>query len=110
MGTRLLRCRGREKPHDCVVNRGGDQEMQQLDGVLAGSFQRLRHDGRCCVISFKRKEQNAITKFMREHQAPDKYLQSKLGESRLRELFPLLTKNVDFQVKQLYELIRPSPL
>ena len=49
-------------------------------------------DGRCSVISFKRKEANAIRRFVREHEEPDTYLVRHLHDKpqRLLELFPLL--------------------
>merc|ERR1712079_233781 len=65
-----------------------NQEMEQLDCALNGAFERLAIGGRCCVISFKKKEANAVRKFVREHEEPDPYLKRTLNESRLCELFP----------------------
>merc|ERR1740123_2782297 len=66
-------------------------------------------NGRCCVISFKRKEANAIRRFVREHEEPDDYLGQKVRQgSRLCELFPLLRTDTNFTVKQLWEPTRAS--
>jgi 16S rRNA (cytosine1402-N4)-methyltransferase len=85
-----------------------NEEMRQLDDVLDGAFKRLAPGGRCCIISFKKKEANAITKFVREHEEPDQFLASLDDHARLCELFPLLATDKEFSVKQLCEPIRPS--
>jgi len=85
-----------------------NQEMQQLDSALHGIFETLVFGGRCCVISFKRKESNALRRFVREHEEPDEYLLQQVSQSRLSELFPLITSDKKYAVAQLLPPIRPS--
>jgi len=85
-----------------------NQEMQQLDHVLQGAMDCLDVDGRCCVITFKKKEANAVNRFVRENEEPDPYLSQALSTARLCELFPLLTSKQVFSTRQICEPIRPS--
>eukprot|EP00419_Tripos_fusus_P021849 CAMPEP_0172715598 /NCGR_PEP_ID=MMETSP1074-20121228/67635_1 /TAXON_ID=2916 /ORGANISM="Ceratium fusus, Strain PA161109" /LENGTH=502 /DNA_ID=CAMNT_0013540191 /DNA_START=88 /DNA_END=1593 /DNA_ORIENTATION=+ len=85
-----------------------NQEMQQLDHVLQGAMDCLGVDGRCCVITFKKKEANAVNRFVREHEEPDAYLNQVLSTVRLCELFPLLTSKKAFAIRQICEPVRPS--
>lgn len=90
-----------------------NREMQQLDDVLRGAFQRLRPGGRCSIISSQRKEASAVTRFVREYEAPSPYVESlrlngSVSALSLCELYPLLTTAADYRVEQLCEPIRPS--
>jgi len=85
-----------------------NQEMQQLDHVLQGAMDCLDVDGRCCVITFKKKEAKAVNRFVREHEEPDPYLSRVLSTARLCELFPLLTSKQAFATRQICEPVRPT--
>lgn len=85
-----------------------NQEMQQLDNVLQGAMDCLDVEGRCSVITFKKKEANAVNRFVREHEEPDAYLSQVLSTARLCELFPLLTSKQAFATRQICEPVRPS--
>jgi len=86
-----------------------NHEMQQLDQVLQGAFARLVPSARCSVISFKRKESNAIRRFVREHEEPHaKVLELIKDMTRLCEMYPLLTSTNDYSVRQIGEPIKPS--
>jgi len=78
-----------------------NQEMRQLDRALTGAMQVLVTGGRCSVISFKKKEANAIRQFVREHEEPDRYLRNQTSMPRLCELYPLLLKDCDWSVRQI---------
>lgn len=86
-----------------------NQEMQQLDHALCGAMENLVHGGRISVISFKRKESNAINRLVRLHEEPDHYLRRVVAYPRLCELYPLITTDKNFSVRQLGEPIRPLP-
>jgi len=85
-----------------------NQEMQQLDRALPGIFETLSFDSNCCIIAFKRKESNAIRKFIREHEEPDGYLVQQVSYSRLCELFPLAKSGKEYTVRQNMAPIRAS--
>jgi len=86
-----------------------NQEMHQLDNALRGAFRALVPGGRCCVISFKRKEASAIRRFVREHEEPDTYFLRNLSTHRSCELFPLLATGKNFTVRQVGQPIKASP-
>lgn len=86
-----------------------NREMQQLDAVLSGAIDKLVPGGRCSVIAFKKKESNAITRFVREHEEPDPFLQQALDLARLSELYPLLATQGGSSVRQLGDPVKPTP-
>eukprot|EP00930_Biecheleria_cincta_P070951 TRINITY_DN58511_c0_g1_i1.p1 TRINITY_DN58511_c0_g1~~TRINITY_DN58511_c0_g1_i1.p1 ORF type:complete len:711 (+),score=120.68 TRINITY_DN58511_c0_g1_i1:27-2135(+) len=86
-----------------------NQEMQQLDAVLKGAFERLAEWGRCVIITFKQKEANAVKRFVREHEEPFNMTgQGQMSNSRLVELFPLIGTDTPYAVFTVMDPIRPS--
>lgn len=87
-----------------------NQEMQQLDLVLEGAMTTLKPDGKLSVIAFKKKEANAIRRFVRENEEPDYWARElfKFDEAALCELYPLLTTDKDSCIVQHGPPKRPT--
>ncbi|CAK0875225.1 unnamed protein product, partial [Prorocentrum cordatum] len=84
-----------------------NQEMDQMDMALHGACHVLKEKGRCCVITFKRKEQELLTRFTREHEDPDDFMKDLLSPSRLCELYPLVATNKTFCLRQI-DVVKPT--
>jgi len=85
-----------------------NQEMVQLAQLMEAALERLVMGGTFSIITFKRKEANAVRKFVRENEDPDSYLGSILSTERLCELFPLLLTEKNFSVEQIYSPLKSS--
>lgn len=98
-----------------------NQEHQQLEKAMRGAMHVLAEGCRCCIISFKAKEADAVTRFVREHEEPFPCFDGTCGrpllgdppasafsQERLCELFPLLRSDATFAVNQALEPLRVS--
>lgn len=85
-----------------------NQEMQQLGQLMEATMDRLAMNGKLAIITFKKKEANAVRRFVREREDPDQYLESILSEERLCELYPLLLTQKGFSVEQMGRPIKSS--
>jgi len=85
-----------------------NREDEQLAKVLPEAFALLVQSGRCLVSAFKPDEEHLVRTFTLEHEEPDPLTVKRVGlNKRLRELYPLVGKPVDFAVR-LMGRIQPS--
>lgn len=85
-----------------------NREMDQLDLVLEGAFQRLKPLGRCVIICFNRWEMASVRNFIRRHEKPRSHIMSSLSSHRLAQLYPILSSGKDFFLRQAARPVRPS--
>lgn len=94
----------------CAIRIFLNREMEQLEQVLEGAFQRLQFFGRCVIICFNRWEVASVRCFLRDHEEPSSWVPSSgISQHRLTELFPLVHSGKDFAVRLAAKPVRPQP-
>eukprot|EP00913_Durusdinium_trenchii_P028612 g26835.t1 len=83
------------------------QEMQQMDALLHAACESLVDKGKCVVITFKKKECDAVVKFVREHEEPQ-LGRGDCSKERFLELYPLMGKDTPFCVSMARNPIKPK--
>ncbi|CAK9009895.1 Ribosomal RNA small subunit methyltransferase H (16S rRNA m(4)C1402 methyltransferase) (rRNA (cytosine-N(4)-)-methyltransferase RsmH) [Durusdinium trenchii] len=84
-----------------------NQEMQQMDALLHAACESLVDKGKCVVITFKKKECDAVVKFVREHEEPQ-LGRGDCSKERFLELYPLMGKDTPFCVSMARNPIKPK--
>merc|ERR1712224_11663 len=85
-----------------------NREMEQLQLVLKGAFERLLPFGRCIVICFTRWEREAVCNFVRSNEYPRSKALSMLSRDRLSQLYPHLKSGKGYFVRQAMRPVRPT--
>eukprot|EP00927_Polykrikos_kofoidii_P038631 TRINITY_DN33046_c0_g1_i1.p1 TRINITY_DN33046_c0_g1~~TRINITY_DN33046_c0_g1_i1.p1 ORF type:complete len:846 (-),score=87.25 TRINITY_DN33046_c0_g1_i1:178-2715(-) len=85
-----------------------NREMEQLDSVLDGAFDRLEMNGRCVIVTFNTWEPICVKRFVRDHEEPSAQLLNSLSTGRMVELYPLLGSSKDYAVRRVAAPSRPS--
>jgi len=84
-----------------------NQEMQQMDTLLEAACETLVDKGRCVVITFKKKECDAVVKFVRQNEEPSMGRSDSTSKARWVELYPLMGKDSTWSVSFARSPIRP---
>jgi len=87
-----------------------NQEMDQLESGLTAAMEKLVDGGKCTVIIFKKKEQNAVMNFVRRHEEPYETEGALRGmdENRFGELFPCMASDLPWCVELARDAVKPS--
>lgn len=87
-----------------------NQEFQQFEKVLEGSFQRLKYGGRCVVICFKRAETMTLQRFIRDNEECDPDRVAGWPPEKVISAYPLLQRpNQKWCVREVCNPISPTP-
>lgn len=84
-----------------------NQEMQQLDALLEAACESLVNGGKCVVITFKKKECEAVVKFVRQNEEPLLRRDANTSKARWLELYPLMARDSEWSVTFARNPIRP---